>query len=149
MWKEFRQFVVKGNLVDLAVAFLMGVAFATLVGSFINDLIMPIIGKLVGNVDFANLYINLSRQNYASATAAREAGAAAIYYGAFVNTVLNFFIIALIAFFLVKAVMHARKPVAVPPSTTKVCPYCKTSIPVEATRCPNCTSQLIAAEPTR
>jgi large conductance mechanosensitive channel len=149
MWKEFRQFVVKGNLVDLAVAFLMGVAFATLVGSFINDLIMPIIGKLVGNVDFANLYINLSRQNYASATAAREAGAAAIYYGAFVNTALNFLIIALIAFFLVKAVVHARKPVAVPLLTTKVCPYCKTSIPVEATRCPNCTSQLIAAEPTR
>ena len=145
MWKEFRQFIVKGNLVDFAVAFIMGVAFATLVKSFIDDLIMPIIGKLVGNVDFANLYINLSGQNYASATAAREAGAAAIYYGAFVNTAINFLIIALVAFFIVKAVMRLRKPTVQPPSVMRICPYCKTSIPAEAIRCPNCTSELSSA----
>jgi len=148
MWKEFRQFIARGNLVELAVAFIMGVAFATLVKSFIDDLIMPIIGKLVGNVDFANLYINLSGQNYASAAAARGAGAAAIYYGAFVNTVITFLIIALVAFFIVKAVMRVRKPAVAPPSAMKTCPYCKTSIPIEAIRCPNCTSELTSAEPT-
>ena len=96
MRKDFRDFVVKGNLVDLAVAFIVGAAFGLLVKSFVNDLIMPIIGKLVGNVDFSNLYINLSGGSYVSAAAAREAGAAAIYYGAFINTLINFLIIALV-----------------------------------------------------
>lgn len=145
MWKEFRQFIARGNLVDLAVAFLLGVAFATFISSFINDLIMPLIGKLVGNVDFSNLYLNLSGQTYASAVAAREAGAAAVYYGAFINTAINFLIIALVAFFIVKAVMRVHKPVITPP-TIKTCPYCKTSIPTEAIRCPNCTSELTPAE---
>jgi len=142
MWEEFRNFVAKGNLVDLAVAFIMGVAFGALVKSFVNDLIMPIIGKLVGNVDFANLYINLSGQVYESATAAREAGAAAIYYGAFINTSIDFLIIALVAFFIVRAVMRMQKPEEAPLPSTKDCPYCKTSIPIEAVRCPNCTSEL-------
>ena len=142
MWKEFRQFIARGNLVDLAIAFLMGVAFATLVKSFIDDLLMPIIGKLVGNVDFSNLYLNLSGQTYVSATAAREAGAAVIYYGTFVNTIINFLIIALVAFFIAKAVMRLRGPSVQPPSVIKTCPYCKTAIPIKAIRCPNCTSEL-------
>jgi len=145
MWKDFRDFMTKGNLLQLAIAFIMGVAFGALIKSFVNDLIMPIIGKLVGNVDFANLYINLSGQVYESAAAAREAGAAAIYYGAFINTLINFLIIALVVFFLVRAVMRAQKPVEAPAPTTKDCPYCKTAIPIEALRCPNCTSEIASS----
>ncbi len=142
MWKEFRDFVAKGNLVQLAVAFVMGVAFGTVVSSFVNDLIMPIIGKLIGNVDFANLYVNLSGTSYASAAAARQAGAAAIYYGAFINTLINFLVIALTVFFVVKAYARSQKPKTAGAPTTKPCPYCKTDIPISATRCPHCTSQL-------
>jgi len=142
MWKDFREFIKKGNLVQLAVAFVMGVAFGTVVSSFVNDLIMPIIGKLIGNVDFANLYINLSGATYESASAARAAGAAAIYYGAFVNTLINFLVIALVVFFVVKAYQRMDKPKPGAASTTKPCPHCKTDIPISATRCPHCTSQL-------
>jgi len=142
MWKEFKAFVTKGNLVQLAVAFIMGVAFATLVKSFIEDIVMPLIGKAAGNVDFANLYVNLSGTAYPSAVAAREAGAAAIYYGAFVNNLVNFLLIAFVVFLLVRAYARMQKPVEEGPPTTKVCPHCKTAIPIEATRCPHCTSQL-------
>jgi len=142
MRKEFRDFVLKGNLLQLAVAFIVGAAFGTVVKSFINDLIMPIIGKLIGNVDFANLYVNLSGQTYESAAAAREAGAAAIYYGAFINTVLTFLIVALVMFLLVRAAMRMRKPTEEGPPTTKECPRCRTVIPIEASRCPNCTSEI-------
>jgi len=142
MRKEFRDFVLKGNLLQLAVAFIVGAAFGTVVKSFIDDLIMPIIGKLIGNVDFANLYVNLSGQAYESAAAAREAGAAAIYYGAFINTVITFLIVALVMFLLVRAAMRMQKPVEEGPPTTKECPRCRTVIPIEASRCPNCTSEI-------
>jgi len=142
MWKDFRDFVAKGNLLQLAVAFILGVAFGTVVTSFVNDLIMPIIGKLVGNVDFANLYINLSGKTYESAAAARQAGAAAIYYGAFINTLINFLIIALVVFLIVKAYQRSQKPKVAAAPNAKACPYCKTDIPLAATRCPHCTSQL-------
>ena len=142
MRKEFRDFVLKGNLLQLAVAFIVGAAFGTVVKSFIGDLIMPIIGKLIGNVDFANLYVNLSGQAYGSAAAAREAGAAAIYYGAFINTVVTFLIVALVMFLLVRAVMRTQKPAEEGPPTTKECPSCRTMIPIEASRCPNCTSEI-------
>jgi len=142
MWKEFKAFVTKGNLVQLAVAFIMGVAFATLVKSFIEDIVMPLIGKAAGNVDFANLYVNLSGTVYPSAIAAREAGAAAIYYGAFVNNLVNFLLIAFVVFLLVKAYTRMQKPVEAGPPTTKDCPHCKTAIPIGATRCPHCTSEL-------
>jgi len=142
MRKEFRDFIMKGNLLQIAVAFIMGGAFGAVVKSFINDLIMPIIGKLVGGVDFANLYINLSNQTYESAAAAREAGAAAIYYGAFINTILTFVIVALVMFFLIRAVARAQKPEEAAAPTTKDCPFCKSAIAIEATRCPNCTSEL-------
>ena len=142
MWKEFRDFITKGNLLQLAVAFIMGVAFATLIKSFIEDIIMPIVGKAAGNVDFANLYVNLSGQAYESANAAREAGAAAIYYGAFINNLVNFLLIAFVVFLLIKAYMRMQRPKEVGPPTTKDCPRCRTSIPIEATRCPNCTSEL-------
>ncbi len=142
MWKDFRAFIAKGNLVQLAVAFVLGAAFGTVVGSLVNDLIMPIIGKLIGNVDFANLYINLSGGTYESAAAARQAGAAAIYYGAFINTLINFVVIALVVFFIVKAYQRSQRPKEGAAPTTKPCPYCKMAVPVSATRCPHCTSQL-------
>jgi len=97
MWREFRDFIIKGNLLQMAVAFIMGVAFATLVKSFIEYIVMPLIGKAAENVDFANLYVNLSGQAYVFANAAREAGAAAIYYGTFINTLVNFLLIAFAA----------------------------------------------------
>lgn len=142
MWKDFRDFISKGNLVQLAVAFVMGAAFGTVVSSFVNDLVMPIIGKLTGNVDFANLYVNLSGTSYPSAAAARQAGAAAIYYGAFINTLVSFLVVALTVFFVVKAYQRSQRPKGVAAATTKACPHCKTDIPVSATRCPHCTSQL-------
>ena len=120
----------------------MGVAFATLVKSFIEDIIMPLIGKAARNVDFANLYVNLSGRAYESANAAREAGAAAIYYGAFINNLVNLLLIAFVVFLLVKGYQRMQKPKEVGPPTTKDCPHCRTSIPIDATRCPNCTSEL-------
>jgi len=145
MGKAFKEFITKGNLVQLAVAFILGGAFATMVKSLVNDVIMPVIGKLTGNVDFANLYINLSDTAYESAAAAREAGAAAIYYGAFLNTIVAFLLIALVLFMIVRAYMRTQKPVEAGPATTKTCPFCKTSIPIEATRCPHCTSEVAGA----
>jgi len=142
MWKEFRDFITKGNLLQLAVAFIMGVAFATLVKSFIEDILMPLVGKAAANVDFANLYVNLSGQAYESANVAREAGAAAIYYGAFINNLVNFLLIAFVVFLLVRGYQRMQKPKEVGPPTAKDCPHCRTSIPIDATRCPNCTSEL-------
>ena len=142
MREDFRDFILKGNLLQLAVAFIIGAAFGAVVKSFINDLIMPIVGKLVGNVDFTNLYINLSGQIYESAAAAREAGAAAIYYGAFINTVVTLLIVALVMFYLVRSAMRMQKPAEEAVPTTKDCPFCMTAISIAATRCPNCTSEL-------
>ncbi len=145
MWKEFRDFITKGNLVEIAIAFVVGAAFGALVKSFLDDIIMPLVGKAAGNVDFANLYINLSGQSYASATAARQAGAAAIYYGSFIIVLVTFLIVAFVVFLVMKALLRARRPKAAPAPTTEGCPFCKTQIPIGATRCPNCTSQLEAA----
>ncbi len=140
-WRDFRDFIMRGNLVEIAVAFVMGMAFGAVVNSFIFDIVMPPIGKLVGNVDFSNLFVVLGPENYPSAEAARQAGAPAIYYGRFINNLINFLIIALVMFLLLRAVLKMRKPKEVAP-TTKECPYCKTQIPIGAVRCPNCTSQL-------
>lgn len=145
MGKGFKEFISKGNLVQLAVAFVMGVAFAGMVGSFVNDLIMPIIGKLIGDVDFSNLYVVLSGETYESAAAAREAGAAAIYYGSFINTVITFLIVAVVMYGIIRAFARMEKPAEPAPATAKDCPFCRTSIPIDATRCPNCTSTLEGA----
>ncbi|MCR4391226.1 MAG: large conductance mechanosensitive channel protein MscL [Candidatus Acetothermia bacterium] len=142
MWKEFRDFIAKGNLVEIAVAFIMGAAFGAVVRSFVFDLVMPVIGKLVGNVDFSNLFVVLTGESYPSAAAARAAGAAAIYWGEFVNALINFLIIALVMFLLLRAVMRMQKPKPKEAPATKECPYCKTQIPIGATRCPHCTSTL-------
>lgn len=145
MRKEFRDFVLKGNLLQLAVAFIMGTAFGAVVKSFIGDLIMPIIGNLIGGVDFVNLYVNLSGQAYESAAAAREAGAAAIYYGAFLNTVITLLIVALVMFYLVRTATRLEKPEEAPAPTTKDCPFCLSAVPLAATRCAHCTSELEAS----
>ncbi len=144
MWKDFRDFIAKGNLVEIAVAFIVGAAFGEVVRSFVFDLIMPVVGKLVGRVDFSNLFVVLTGESYPSAALARAAGAAAIYYGEFVNTVINFLVIALVMFLTVKAVMRMRKPAVAPAPTTQECPFCKTQIPLKAMRCPHCTSELVA-----
>ncbi len=108
----------------------------------VNDLIMPVIGKLVGNVDFANLYVVLTGETFESAAAAREAGAAAIYYGAFINTVIAFLIIALVMYLIVRTLMRMQKPAEEGLPTTKECPYCRSTIPIGATRCAHCTSEI-------
>ena len=145
MWKEFRNFIMKGNLIQIAVAFIIAVAFGALVKSFVVDIIMPLIGKAVGNVNFSNLYANLSGIVYPSAQAARDAGAAAIYYGTFINFLITFLIIAFIMFLIVKAVTKMEKPKVAAAPTTKTCPYCKTDIPIDAVRCPHCTAELPGA----
>jgi large conductance mechanosensitive channel len=145
MWKDFKAFLQRGNVVDLAVAVIIGGAFGAIVTSFVNDVLMPPIGLLLGKVDFSNLFIDLSGGGYDSLAAAQEAGAATLNYGLFLNTIINFIIIAAAVFLLVKAVERAKgaeEPAPPAAPTTKECPYCFTTISIQATRCPNCTSQL-------
>jgi large conductance mechanosensitive channel len=143
---EFKQFILRGNVLDLAIGIIIGVAFNSVVQSLVNDIIMPPIGRILNNVDFANLYINLSGGHYASLEEAKAAGAATINYGAFINTVINFLIIAFVVFLIVKQfnrlVRRKEKEEAPPAPTTKECPYCLSTIPIKATRCAHCTSQL-------
>lgn len=144
MLKEFRDFAMRGNMIDLAVGFIIGAAFSSIVNSLVNDILMPPIGMLVGKVDFLNLFISPDGTPYPSLEAAKAAGAATINYGLFINNVINFLIVAFAVFLLVRAINRmSRKPEAKETTpTTKECPYCISAIPVNATRCPNCTSQL-------
>jgi large conductance mechanosensitive channel len=144
MWKEFKEFVVRGNVVDLSVGFIVGAAFGKIVSSLVNDVLMPPVGMVLGRIDFSNLFINLSGGNYPTLAEAQAAGAATINYGVFLNTVIEFLIVALALFLLIHQINRLqRPPLALPTApTTKLCPYCSTEIPIKATRCPNCTSQL-------
>jgi len=144
IFSDFKQFVMKGNVVDLAVGFVVGAAFGKIVTSFTNDILMPPIGLALGAVDFSNLFINLSSKHYDTLAAAKAAGAPTLNVGLFLNTIIDFVIIAFAVFILVKWVnrLVGEKP---PVPTTKDCPYCATAIPIPATRCPNCTSELKAA----
>jgi large conductance mechanosensitive channel len=143
MLKEFREFALRGNVLDLAIGIMIGAAFNSIVNSFVNDIIMPPIGLLLGNTDFSDLFINLSGGQYESLAAAEEAGAATINYGLFINTVLNFVIIALVLFLIVRQVNRMQREEEQPAEpTTKTCPECQTEIPIGATRCPHCTSRL-------
>lgn len=150
MWKDFRAFLMRGNMIDLAVGVVIGTAFGKITTSLVNDIIMPPIGLVLGRVNFTNLFINLGPVHYPTLAKAQAAGAPTIDYGMFLNTVIDFFIIAVVVFFtLVKMnqVIAQRaaksKPAAAP--TTKDCPYCCSAIPVNAVRCPNCTSALDAS----
>jgi large conductance mechanosensitive channel len=146
MIKEFREFVARGNVLDLAVAVVMGGAFGAIVTSLVNDLLMPPIGLLLGGVNFADLFLDLSREGYTSLAVAQEAGAATLNYGVFFNTVVNFLIVAWAMFIVIKGVNQLKRRQAVEEGvaepTTKECPFCYSSIHIKATRCPNCTSEL-------
>jgi large conductance mechanosensitive channel len=144
MLKEFKEFIARGNVLDLAIAVIIGAAFGKIVTSFVDDVVMPPIGLLLGQVDFSNLFVDLSGTGYATLEAAKAAGAPVIRYGLFLNTVVNFLIVAFAVFLMVRAVNKMKKPEAAADPTTKDCPRCCTSIPVKAERCPNCTSELAA-----
>jgi large conductance mechanosensitive channel len=145
MLKEFREFAMRGNVLDLAIGVIIGAAFGKIVASLVEDMLMPPLGLVLGNVDFSNLFINLSGTTYTSLADAKKAGAATLNYGLFLNTVINFLIVAFAIFLLVKQVNRLqRRPEPAPagPPTTKECPYCLSTIPIKATRCPQCTSQV-------
>jgi large conductance mechanosensitive channel len=142
MMKEFRDFIMRGNVLDLAIAVIMGAAFGPIVNSLVNDVIMPPVGALLGKVDFSSMFLNLSGQAYPSLKAAKEAGAPVIGYGAFLNTIINFLIIAFVVFQIVRVANRFKKEAPAPAPTTKDCPQCGMSIPLKAKRCPHCTSQL-------
>ena len=142
MLKEFRDFVMRGNVLDLAVAVIIGGAFGKIVTSFVNDIIMPPIGLLLGGVDFTNLFISLNGKTYDSLDAAKTAGAATLNYGLFLNTVIDFAIVAFVIFLIIKSVNRMQKPAPAAAPTTKECPYCISTISINAKRCPHCTSQL-------
>jgi large conductance mechanosensitive channel len=145
MLKEFKEFAMRGNVIDMAVGIVIGAAFGRIVSSLVADIIMPPIGLLLGRVDFSNLFINLSRVHYDSLADAKKAGVAVISYGIFLNTVIEFLIVAFAIFLLVRQINRFHKPEPAPAPSTKECPYCASTIPLKAVRCPNCTSELKAA----
>jgi large conductance mechanosensitive channel len=144
VFKEFKEFAMRGNVLDLAIGVIIGAAFGRIVDSAVNDVIMPPVGLLLGQVDFKDLFVNLGGPAYPSLDAAKKAGAPVLAYGQFLNTVINFLIIAFVVFLIVKQVNRFKKPVDAAPST-KECPLCASSIPMKALRCPHCTSDLQAA----
>jgi large conductance mechanosensitive channel len=140
MLKAFKEFALKGNVVDLAVAVILGAAFGAIINSLVKDIIMPPIGLLFGKQDFSQLFINISGKDYAILADAKAAGAATMNYGSFLNTVVVFVIVALVLFFIVRAMMRFRKDEEA--EATKECPFCVETIPERASRCPHCTSAL-------
>lgn len=149
--KDFKTFAMRGNVVDMAVGIIIGGAFGTIVKSLVDDVLMPPIGLLIGNVDFSNLFLVVKGGDpsgpYATLAAAKEAGAVTVAYGQFVNALVSFLIVAFAVFLLVRAMvrLQRKEEAPAPPPTTKNCPYCDTGIPVKARRCPHCTSELKAA----
>ncbi len=140
--KEFKEFAVRGNVIDLAVGVMIGSAFNPIVQSLVNDIIMPPIGLLLGKVDFSSLFIDLSGRNPQSIAQAKEWGAATINYGVFLNTVLNFVIVAFVVFLLIRQINRLKRPETPAQPTTKKCPHCLSDIPLAATKCAHCTSAL-------
>jgi large conductance mechanosensitive channel len=154
MLKDFRDFIMRGNVLDMAVGIIIGAAFGTLVSSIVKDIIMPPIGLVLGNVDFTNLFAVLKQGAtpgpYASLADAQAAGAVTINYGVFINTIVSFLIVAVVLFFLIRAFVHARsrlevKKAAPAVPTTKECPYCLSQVPLKATKCAYCTSEMAKA----
>jgi large conductance mechanosensitive channel len=141
MLKDFKAFIARGNVLDLAVAVIIGAAFGAVVTSMVNDIVMPPIGLILGGVDFKDLFVALNGQSYPTLAAAKTAAAPVIAYGQFLNTVINFLIISMVIFLIVRAASKFEKA---PTATTKDCAFCTTSIPLLAKRCPNCTSALTA-----
>jgi large conductance mechanosensitive channel len=145
MFKEFREFAVKGNAVDLAVGVIIGAAFGKIVTSLVNDILMPPLGLLTGKMDFSNLFINLSGRAVDTVAKAKAAGIPTINYGLFLNNIIDFVLVAFSVFLLVKQLNRLRRPDMPPPPATRQCPFCLSPIPLAASRCPQCTS---AVEPT-
>jgi large conductance mechanosensitive channel len=145
MLKGFREFIMRGNVLDLAVAVIIGAAFGKIVTSLVNDILMPPLGLALKNVDFTNLFIDLSGGHYATLAQAKAAGNATIGYGVFLNNVIDFVIVAFAIFLLVRAANKLHHAPVPPPPNTKECPFCHTTIPIAATRCPNCTSTIAAS----
>lgn len=149
MLKEFKEFVMRGNVVDMAVGIIIGAAFGAIITSLVSDVLMPPIGLLMGNIDFANLFIVLKEGAkaagpYASLAAAKAAGAVTINYGLFINTIITFLIVAFAVFLLIRNINRLKRQEEAPPAvpTTKECSHCFSTIPIKATRCPHCTSEL-------
>jgi large conductance mechanosensitive channel len=145
MFKEFKEFAMRGNVLDLAIGVIIGAAFGAVVASLVSDVIMPPIGLVTGGMDFKDLFVVLNGQTYPNLDTAKKAGAPVIAYGNFINTIINFIIVAFAIFLLVKQVNRLKKPEPAPAApSTKDCPYCAMSIPAKATRCPLCTSEVRA-----
>jgi large conductance mechanosensitive channel len=148
MLKEFKEFAMRGNVVDMAVGVVIGAAFGAIVKSLVDDILMPVLGLLLGNADFTNLFVVLREGSmsgpYETLALAQEAGAVTLNYGLFINTIISFIIVAFAIFLLIRAINRLQREKEAPPEepTTKECPYCFSEIPIQATRCPNCTSEL-------
>jgi large conductance mechanosensitive channel len=142
MFTEFKAFVMRGNVMDLAVGVIIGAAFGKIVGSLVNDVLMPVIGLLLGGFDFSNLFVTLGQGTFATIADAKKAGVATANYGVFLNTVIEFLIVAFAIFMVVKQVNRLQRPAPAAAPITKDCPFCATAIPVAAKKCPNCTSAL-------
>jgi len=147
MLKEFKEFAMRGNVLDMAIGIIIGAAFGKIITSFVGDILMPPIGLILGKVDFSNLFVNLSGKSYATVAEAKAAGAATLNIGLFLNSVIDFVIVAFAIFLLVRQINRMkRQPEAAPAApATKECVYCLSAVPVKATRCPHCTSELKAA----
>lgn len=145
MWKDFKAFIGRGSVIDLAVGVIIGGAFGKIIASLVNDIIMPPIGLLLGRVQFNALFLDLSGKGYATLADAQAAGAPVLAYGSFIQAIVDFLIIAFVIFLLVRAYMRMNPPAPAPaPAPTKECPYCLSTIPAKASRCPNCTSELMS-----
>lgn len=144
MLREFKEFAMRGSVLDMAVGVIIGAAFGKIIASLVEDILMPPLGLLLGKMDFSNLFVSLSGQQFPSLAAAKAAGAATLNYGLFLNTVLNFVIVAFAIFLLIRQVNRLKREPAVAP-TTRDCPYCLSAIPLKATRCAHCTADLKAA----
>jgi large conductance mechanosensitive channel len=143
MWKEFKAFIMRGSVVDLAIGIIIGAAFGKIITSFVNDIIMPPIGLLFGKINFSDMFLNISGQPATSLADAQTKGLATINYGLFINNIIDLLIVALVVFLVIKGINRmTRKPAPPAAPTTKECPHCFTTISIKATRCPNCTSEL-------
>ena len=142
MFKEFKAFAMRGNVLDMAVGIIIGAAFGRIITSLVSDVLMPPLGLALGKVDFSSLFLNISGKPYATLADAKAAGAATINYGLFINSIIDFLIVAFVIFLVVKQVNRFKEPAPVAAPATKDCPQCCTAIPVGAKRCPACTSAL-------
>lgn len=141
-FKEFKEFAMKGNVMDLAIGVIIGAAFGKIVTSLVNDLIMPVISLITGKLDFSNLFIALDGKDYATLQSAKDAGAATISYGLFISNIIDFLIVAMVIFILVRQLNRLKPKPAPAAVTTKECPHCRSTIHIDAARCPHCTSDL-------